>query len=188
MYYLLGSFILILMTSPTLPLSSSDENLRKATFIQNQGHLIPQANSITFLVPIKIASFQHLIDNVTFQISYFLNYFKEILPIKHFDASFYDRIKNSTQKDPRLLLMDFAIKVLIGNLANTVNPSYQKMKENLTKFMKQTFYEAKGELERYLNEVKSKFSKLTFLFQDFKIKRRKGFFNAIGKFTKFLRA
>ena len=153
MMYLLHSFILIIMLKPSLPLSNIDD-LRKATFVQNQGHLIPQANSITFLVPIKIDSFQHLIRNVSYQISYFLNDFKEILPIKHFDASFYDKIENSTQKDHRLLLMDFAVRVLIGNMLATVNPSHQKL-ENLTKFMKQTFLEAKGRLQRHLGEVNS---------------------------------
>ena len=85
---------------------------------------------------------------MSYQISYFLNDFREIPPIKHFDASFYDKIENSTQKDHRLLLMDFAVRVLVGNILATVNPSHQKMLENLTKFMKQTFLEGKRRITK----------------------------------------
>ena len=184
---MLVQILLILSIIPKLN-SSQNTNLNKAVFIEDCGHLIPQSNAISFLVPIKIHIFDNIINNVSWQVNRYLKDFKNLMPIKHFDSKEFQDFDdlNNTKATQFQKVVRFAVRILVKNALKNSKNAESQLIINLTTFMHEKFAEAKTDLSSSLKEVRVKFSKLKSLFKAFHTKKRKGLINAVGSLGKVL--
>ena len=166
----------------------TEQSLNRTIFIENVGHLIPQSSSISFLIPIKIHVFENMIDKISWQVNKYLRDFKTLLPIKNYDLDTFDDIfkVNDSHATHEQKVVRFAVRVLIGNALKNSNHNDSKLIISLSEFMRDKFFEAKGELTEALQEVKTKFFKLKSLFKNYHWRRKKGLVNAVGSLGKIL--